>query len=478
MLAGLGRVVTRGRVQGWRGMLSEVEGKMKSVEEALGYLTDDALVVTAMAACEPGAFFNNAHRIHELHGTRGVQIQCANPREAYPCFAWSGGEEGADDKAVSGMIRMGEEGSVGETGIGEIKVMFLTPATRSAQGQDLVHYVPQHLSQWCGNIQRTRGERGVDVFWGSCSLPDERGFVSLGPSAVFEPEILRHARKVVLEINPNLPFCFGAPIIQTKDVDAFVHAPSEILTLQPAVPNRVDERIADFVVDLVPDGATIQLGIGGIPNAVASLLKSKRDLGVHTEMLNDAMVELFELGVITGKEKSHDNGRMTAAFALGSDKLYSFIDRNPIVNFERGSIVNNPYNFGKQTKMTSINTCVEIDITGQVVSESIGHRELSGVGGASETHTGAQLSQGGRGIIAVSSTARVKGELVSKIVFELKPGAKISISRNDIDTVVTEYGVAVLRGQSVAARAKALIGIAHPRFRAELLFEARKNGYI
>jgi len=195
--------------------------------------------------------------------------------------------------------------------------------------------------------------------------------------------------------------------------------------------------------------------------------------------MNDSMRELYEAGVITGKHKTSERGVMTASFALGTAELYHFLHHNPVVAFRAGSWVNDPYVIAKQHLMRSINTAVEIDVTGQVCSESVGHRELSGVGGAAETHIGAQMSRGGRGIIAMrSSAALADGSHVSKIAFELQRGAKVSVSRNDIDTVVTEYGVAALRGKSVAERVQALVAIAHPRFRDELLHQSREVGYL
>ncbi len=201
----------------------------------------------------------------------------------------------------------------------------------------------------------------------------------------------------------------------------------------------------------------------------------KKDLGIHTEMVNDAMMDLYLKGVVTGACKTRWPGKIIASFVYGSEELYRFIDGNPTIELHPSSVVNDPWRIGLNHRQVSINTAVEVDLTGQVCSESVGHRELSGVGGASETHIGAQRSPGGRGIIALHSLTN-RGE--SKIVFELKPGAKVSISRNDIDTVVTEYGVARLKGRSVAERVRAMAAIAHPDFRDDLLALARKEQYL
>lgn len=354
----------------------------------------------------------------------------------------------------------------------ELNVMFLTNVIRNRQGGGRVHYVPQHLSQWVSNLM-AGGD--VDVFWGSCTPPDARGFVSLGPGACYEPEILRKAKCVILEVNPRLPQTFGATYIPSEWVDYFVDNEHPLPEVPRPQMSEVDHKIAANIASLVPDRATIQLGIGSIPNAIGLALESKKDLGVHTEMINDTIMDLFLKGVVTGRHKTIWPGKIVGSFAYGSQKLYEFIDRNPLVDLQPSSVVNDPYRIGRNHAMYSINTAVEVDITGQVCSESVGHRELSGVGGASETHIGAQRSEKGRGIIAIPAGAKVGG---SKIVFELKPGAKVSISRNDVDTIVTEYGVARLRGKSVSERVKAMIAIAAPQFREELMAQAKKADYI
>jgi acyl-CoA hydrolase len=345
---------------------------------------------------------------------------------------------------------------------------------RKSQGRDYVHYVPQHLSRWVENLRHT--SPSIDVFWGTCTPPDARGFVSLGLNACYETEMLRHAKKIILEINPNMPVTFGATIAHVNEITHFIQADYELPAFEPAVPSEIDMVIGRHIAELIADGSTIQLGIGGIPNAVGKALVSKRDLGIHTEMINDAMMDLYLAGVVTGRQKTLWPGKMVGAFAYGSNKLYAFINKNPAIELQPASVVNDSYRISRNHQMISINTAVEVDITGQVCSESVGHRELSGVGGAFETHVGAQRSNGGRGIIAIPSTT--KNGLQSKIVFELLPGAKVSISRNDVDTVITEFGVAQLMGRSVAERVRALAGIAHPKFRDELLVAARRERYI
>lgn len=421
--------------------------KFSSISEAFSLIKDNDTIVTAMAASEPQLFYRTDVEVFRTF--RRLNIYCANPSEAFPIF---------EDESLLGHI--------------ELRPMFLTSHIKSQQ-KSHVHYVPCHLSQWVKNIF-LEGE--VDVFWGSCSLPDRRGFVSLGPSNCYEYEILRKAKKIILELNPNLPYTLGATSVPCSKVDVFLKTSSN--KLSQYCYKKIDEndlKIAEFISELIDNGATIQLGIGAIPNALAEILLNKKDLGVHTEMINDAILKLARNGVVTGKYKTMWPDKIIGSFAYGSHELYEFIDRNPIVELYPSSLVNDPMRIGRNYRMVSVNSAVEIDITGQVVSESIGHIELSGIGGAFDTHTGAQRSEGGRGIIALQSMTK---NFDSKIVSQLKPGAKVSISRNDIDTVITEYGIAKLKGLSVAQRAHKLINIAHPSFRDQLIFDAKKNGYI
>lgn len=422
--------------------------KIVSIGEALSLLNSRDRVVTAMAASEPVGFFDNlADRASELDG---LEVLCANPSKTYPCFE----------------ARPDLEGKL------SLLVMFLTAKVRGLHGHGRVHYVPQHLSQWARNIL---AEKPVSCFWGTCSLPDKRGFVSLGLSCCYESEVFRRAKIRVLEINPAMPVTFGATTVPIHMVDRFILNESPLPSIVPAEPDANDQKISTYIDQLVPDGATLQLGIGGIPNAAGKVLMSRKDLGIHTEMINDTMMDLVKSGAVSNFRKTRWPGKVVGSFVYGSRALYDFVDKNPGFELQPSSVINDPYRMGKNYRMVSINTAVEVDITGQVCSESIGHRELSGVGGAFETHIGAQRSEGGVGIIALHSRARSGG---AKIVFELKPGAKVSISRNDVDTIVTEYGIARLKGRSVAQRVRALTSIAHPEDREDLLRLARDYSYI
>lgn len=421
----------------------------KSVDEAFDRIRSGSTIVTAMAAAEPQLFWSNLHR--RANEFMNLKVFCANPSQPWPAMAEDSMREHI-----------------------EFIVMFMTGAIRKLQGRGFVHYMPQHLSRWSQNLRDRAG--GIDVFWGTCSLPDKRGFVSLGTSNCYESEILRAAKLVVLEVNPNMPPTFGGTEVAIDEVDLFIASDSPLPEVPPAPFGEVEEKIASHVVELVPDGATLQLGIGGIPNAVGKQLKSRKDLGVHTEMINDAFMELYLSGVITGRQKSIWPRKIVGAFAYGSRALYDFVRENPVVEIHPASVVNDPYRIGRNNKMISLNSAVEVDLTGQVCSESVGHTELSGVGGAADTHIGAQRSSGGRGIIAIGST--MKNGSRSKIVSTLQPGAKVSISRNDVDTIVTEFGVAQLKGKTVPERIREMIRIAHPQFRDVLLKEAKDLAYI
>ncbi|MFW7380859.1 MAG: acetyl-CoA hydrolase/transferase family protein [Oligoflexus sp.] len=423
--------------------------QLVSIDQAMQLIKKGGTVVTAMAAAEPQLFFSNLESFSENMQGR-LRIYCANPSKryaAFDCVNWQ-------DKL-------------------EFIVMFLTRPVRQGDVPPHIQYLPHHLSQWS---KMMAFRQDIDVFWGTCSLPDERGFVSLGTGSCYEPEILRQAKHVVLEINPHMPRTNGSTLVSLNEVNYFLEVDRDLPTIPRPAMSAIDHQIAEYVASLVPDEATIQLGIGSIPNAIGEALSQKRHLGVHTEMINDTMMDLYLKGVVTGKCKTRWPRKMIGAFAYGTKELYQFLDRNPVVELHPASVVNDSFRIGLNHRMLSVNSAVEIDLTGQVCSESLGHMELSGIGGANETHIGAQRCAEGRGIVALPSTTR--DGLQSKIVFELRPGAKVSISRNDIDTVVTEHGIAQLKGKTVRERVLALIDLAAPQFREKLIFQARKEKYL
>lgn len=338
-----------------------------------------------------------------------------------------------------------------------------------------ISYIPNNLHA-AAKVRLEAAANQLDVFWGTATPPDERGYMSLSSCLVIEKMLIEAADLVILESNENLPHTLGDTQIHINDVDYLVENHVPMFELPSAPPTPWEQAIGGYIAELIEDGSTLQLGIGGIPNAITKFLLERRDLGIHTEMFTDGMVDLYEAGVITGKEKTLWKEKMVGAFVLGSQKLYDFVDMNLGVEFQQGKVTNDPYVIAQNQKMISVNTALQVDINGQVCSQSIGPRHYSGTGGQLDTHRGAQMSPGGRGIIALRSTAK-KGT-ISTIVPTLAEGAEITIPGQDVDTVVTEYGSVRLRGLSVKERMKALINIAHPDFRSWIEDESARLNIV
>lgn len=429
--------------------------KIISLEKALSLVKSGDVVVTGLGAAEAGLFMESIHTIADR--VRGVTITNCNPTHAGEFYK----SEYVDAFSVDGW--------------------FFAPAMRKAHSQGNMAYIPNHLhlaaTKW---LYRHK----PNIFVASASMPDQNGYISLSTSNTYEKRMLEAADISILEINPNFPFTYGDLVVHVSDVDYLLEADYPVPVVPTAPFNEKDAAIGKLITGYVPDGACIQLGIGGIPNAVAECLKEKNDLGVHTELITSGMAELVKLGVVTNKRKQINRGQMVATMILGAEELYRFADRNPGVALYDGAWVNDPYVIAQNDRQISINTSLEVDLTGQCASESIGSRQFSGTGGQADTAIGAQMSKGGRSIIALYSTAMVKdiktGERheVSKIVAQLQTGAAVSLSRNDVDLVITEYGAADLRGASINERVRSLIEIAHPKFRDELLDNALAAGII
>ncbi|HWR64646.1 MAG TPA: acetyl-CoA hydrolase/transferase C-terminal domain-containing protein [Bellilinea sp.] len=352
---------------------------------------------------------------------------------------------------------------------------FYGVADRKAHILGQMSYIPNNLHR--ASTDKLLASKGkLNVYWGTATPPDNRGFMSLSLGLVLEKQLIEAADLVVIEVNENLPYTLGDTQLHINDVDFVVENHAPLYQLSPASSSDAEQKIGGYIADLIEDGSTLQLGIGGIPNAITPFLMNRRDLGVHTEMFTDGMVDLYEAGVITNKRKSMWKGKMVGAFALGTQKLYDFIDMNLGVEFQQGKVTNDPYVVGRNYKMISVNTALQVDIFGQVCSQSIGYKHFSGTGGQLDTHRGAQLSEGGRGIIALRSTAR-DGQ-ISTIVPILAEGAEVTVPSQDADTIVTEYGVAELKGLCVRDRMEALIKIAHPDFRSWLRDEAARLGIV
>lgn len=351
---------------------------------------------------------------------------------------------------------------------------FLGGASRAGAVEGWIDYVPAHFSEIPALIRQ--GLLASEVVFARVSPMDEHGYFSLGLSADYTMAAIEQARAVVLEVNPGVPFCFGDCHVHVSQVAALVTSDDPIVQLPHPPIGPVEQAIGRYVADLIPDGATLQIGIGAIPDAVVAQLADKNDLGVHTEMFGDGILSLLEAGVITNRRKNLHHGKMLATFALGSHRLYEYMDRNPALEMHPVDVTNDPMLAGQNDGLHSINGTLAVDLVGQCGSETIGHRPYSGTGGQVDFVRSANRSKGGKAIIVVPSTA--KGGTVSRIVPTLAAGTHITTGKNDVDYVVTEHGVARLRGRSVRERARALIGIAHPDFRAELTDQAGRLGLV
>lgn len=314
--------------------------------------------------------------------------------------------------------------------------------------------------------------RKANVVMLTVSSMDKHGYFSMSLGIDYTKAALEKAGKVILEVNPNAPRTLGDSFIHISDVDHVVECddPMPLLAIPPVT--ELEQTIGNYVAELIHDGSTLQIGVGGIPNAVAKALMSKKDLGIHTEMVTDGMVDLLECGAVNNSKKTFHAGKLIGTFALGTKRLYDFMDDNPMVEMHPVNYTNDPYNIGKNDNMISINASIEVDLTGQCCSESMGCQQFSGTGGQADFFRGANISKGGKGFVTLSSTA--KRGTISRIVPKLAHGAVVTTSRNDVDHVVTEYGVAKLRGKSTRERALALINVAHPDFRTELKEEASR----
>ena len=316
----------------------------------------------------------------------------------------------------------------------------------------------------------------VDAFLATVSPMDEHGWFSTGATASNSAALLAKARHVYLEVNPNMPRALTGPTVHISQVTALYESSTPLPVLPPAEIDRVSRTIGGYIAEEVCDGATIQLGIGAIPEAVGFALKDKHDLGIHTELLTDSMVELVERGVVTNRRKLLNRGKTVATLAFGSERVYRYIDNNPAVMMLPVDFVNDPAVIAQHPDFISVNGALEVDFFGQVCAESMGTRHVSGSGGQADYVRGATHSRGGKSFIAFPSTA--KDGAVSRIAPTLTPGAIVTTSKNDVDHIVTEYGIAKLRGKTLSQRAKALISVAHPKFREELTFAAKRQNIL
>jgi 4-hydroxybutyrate CoA-transferase len=344
------------------------------------------------------------------------------------------------------------------------RALFIGPNAREAVNDGRADYVPIFLS----DVPRLfeSGALPLDAVLVNATPPDRHGFCSLGTSVEAMHAAIRAAKTVIVQFNRAMPRTLGDSFVHVSDIDLAVDV--EIPPYEHAVGpiGDVERKIGEHVADLVPDGATLQLGIGAIPAATALALRDKRDLGIHTEMFTDAVVDLVEAGVVTGARKERNRGKIVTAFIMGTQRLYDFVHDNPMVEMRPVDFTNDTHVIRSFDRMVSINSAIEVDLTGQVVADSIGHRLYSGVGGQMDFVRGAALAAEGRAIIALPSTAA--GGTVSRITPTILDGAGIVTTRAHVRTIVTEWGIAELFGKSTRERAEALISIAHPNFRDEL----------
>ncbi len=351
---------------------------------------------------------------------------------------------------------------------------FISETTRNAINRGEADYTPVFMSEIPTLFMR--GLVPVDVALIQTSLPDQYGYVSLGVSVDIVKAAIQQAKLVIAQVNSYMPCVHGDGFIHVKDMDFIIPYDEPLLEYSPKVKGEVVQRIGEYVARLVQDGDTIQVGYGSIPDAILSHLKNKKNLGVHTEMISDGTIELIKSGVVDNSRKTINRGKSIASFCTGKKATYDYLNNNPTIELRTIDYTNNPLIIAQHSNMTAINSALEIDLTGQATSESIGNSFYSGVGGQADFVRGTVLSPGGKCILVLQSTA--KGGEVSRISPSLKDGTGITLHRGDMHYVVTEYGIAYLHGKSIRERAMALIAIAHPKFRPWLIEEAKKRHLI
>lgn len=422
--------------------LSEYEKKKISVTGALEQIQSDMNIYVSVDMAEPVTILRELHTIAER--VKNVTVCSVLGPEDYPHL-----------QDPRGNIRT--------------EPFFYGPFTRRAHSTGNVSLVPSSIS----TLYRDRAAyRKPNVFIGLASPMDRHGFLNMGMCISQEQDALEEADIVILEVNPNVPVVYGDASVHISDVDFVVESDRE-MPLDPSYEStEVQEAIGRHIAELIEDGSTIQLGIGGIPDAAARQLIGKRDLGVHSEMFTPSMVMLYEAGVITGNRKNIDKKQMVCTLLTSRPEVFEFVDHNPAVKMMRGSYVNDPFVIMKNDKMVAINGALQVDLTGQIFSETIGAKQYSGSGGANDFAMGAHRSRGGKSIIALPSTK--KNGTISTIQPWLSGGGVVTVLRQTVDYVVTEFGAAPLSGRSVKDRVENLIAVAHPDFRSELRKEAQR----
>ncbi len=360
-----------------------------------------------------------------------------------------------------------------------VNTMFISANVRKAVHEGRADFTPVLLSEF--PLLFKNGILPLDVAMIHVSPPDEHGFCSLGVEVGLTKSAAESARIIIAEVNEQMPRTLGDSFIHVSRLNYIIPVDCPIAELRMAEEGDpvITEKIAGFIAELIPDGATMQMGIGAIPDAVLKYLFHKKDLGIHTELFAEGVIDLVEAGVLTNARKTIHTGKIVAGFILGTQRLYKWVDDNPLIEFHRTEYVNDPFVIAQNDRMVAINSAIEIDLTGQVCADSIGPKLYSGVGGQLDFIYGASRSKGGVPIIAMPSTSVMRdGTVVSKITPMLKPGAGVVTTRNHVRYVVTEYGIAELYGKTIRQRAQNLIKIAHPDFRDELTRQAKELHYL
>lgn len=430
-------------MQDWKALY---RAKLTTAEEAVTHIPDGARVFFGHAANEPPVLVDAMVRNYEQY--KDVEI-----------VHW---------------VPMGK----GEYTLPQMKghirhnALFVGPATRTAVQDGSADYTPFFFHQSARFF--TDGSMPIDVAMVSLTPPDEHGFCSFGVSVCGTKPAALAAPIVLAQINDRMPRTMGDSFIHVSQITCAVEASTPLPELGGGTITETEEAIGRNCASLIEDGSTLQLGIGSIPDAVLRFLGDKKDLGIHSEMFSDGVVDLYERGVITGAKKTLDRGKMVAAFLMGTERLYRFVDNHPDVRMLTVDYVNDPCVIAQQHKMVAINSCLQVDFCGQVNSESMGDKQFSGIGGQLDYVRGAAMCPNGKAILAMPSTA--KQGTVSRIVPVFAPGTTVTTTRTDVHYIVTEYGIANLRGKSLRERARLLIGIAHPRFR-EALWQAYHERY-
>lgn len=422
-------------VEGWAERLAP---KLVSAEEAVAGIRSGMRVYVHSAAATPHLLTNAlAQRADELRAVRMIHIHTE-------------GDAPYLKPELAGSFRH--------------EALFVGPNARAAVAEGRADYIPMFLSEIPAVLRS--GALPIDVALLNLSPPDEHGFCSLGVSVDCSFAAALSAGAIVAQLNRAMPRALGQAFIHVDQISRAVWADAPPAVIAVPAPDPIEARIGAHVAALVEDGATLQMGIGAIPNAVLAALAGHRDLGVHTEMFSDGVVELVERGVVTGARNPLNPGKLVVSFVMGTQRLYRFVDDNPMVEMQPVEYTNDTSIIRRNHRMTAINSAIEVDLTGQVCASSIGDRVYSGIGGQVDFMRGAVLAERGRAIIALPATAR--GGAQSRIVAHLQPGAMLTLTQGHVHFVVTEYGIADLYAKSLRERARALIDIAHPDFRAEL----------